>query len=53
MLTCDCAEIFNDDGTIRTSVFSTTTGTAFVATALRAARAADPNTKLYVRACHQ
>jgi endo-1,4-beta-xylanase len=42
-------EPFNDDGTFGQSVFFDTTGTAYIATALRAARAADPNTKLYVR----
>lgn len=37
----------NDDGTIRQDVFSEVTGTDFIATALLAARAADPNAKLY------
>jgi endo-1,4-beta-xylanase len=41
-------EPFNDDGTRRASVFQTTLGDGYVATALRAARAADPNAKLYV-----
>ncbi|KAF8896179.1 endo-1,4-beta xylanase [Infundibulicybe gibba] len=41
-------ECLNDDGTFRTSVFFTTTGTSFIATALRAARAADPAAKLYI-----
>ncbi|KDR75989.1 hypothetical protein GALMADRAFT_96497 [Galerina marginata CBS 339.88] len=41
-------EPFNDDGTFRQSVFFTTTGTAYIATALRAARAADPAAKLYI-----
>ncbi|KAF4613898.1 hypothetical protein D9613_007495 [Agrocybe pediades] len=41
-------EPFNDDGTFRQSVFFTTTGTSYIATALRAARAADPNAKLYI-----
>lgn len=38
----------NEDGTWRSSVFSNTLNSTFVATALRAARAADPSTKLYV-----
>lgn len=42
------AEPFNDDGTWRTDVFYNTLGTAYVATALNAARTADPNAKLYV-----
>ncbi|KAF9007116.1 endo-1,4-beta xylanase [Cyathus striatus] len=41
-------EIFNDDGTFRQSVFFNTTGTAYIATALRAARKADPKAKLYI-----
>jgi GH35 family endo-1,4-beta-xylanase len=41
-------EPFNDDGTFRESVFFTTTGTSYIATALIAARAADPAAKLYV-----
>ncbi|KAH9481249.1 Endo-1,4-beta-xylanase [Psilocybe cubensis] len=41
-------EPFNDDGTFRDSVFFTTTGTAYISTALRAARAADPAAKLYI-----
>ncbi|KAF8150059.1 endo-1,4-beta xylanase [Crassisporium funariophilum] len=41
-------EPFNDDGTFRTSVFFTTTGTSYIPTALRAARAADPAAKLYI-----
>lgn len=41
-------EPFNDDGTFRQSVFFTTTGTSYIPTALRAARAADPAAKLYV-----
>ncbi|KAI0262787.1 glycoside hydrolase superfamily [Gloeopeniophorella convolvens] len=39
---------FNDDGTWRSDVFYNTLGTSFVATALNAARSADPNTKLYI-----
>ena len=38
----------NDDGTWRSDVFYDTLGTSFVPTALNAARAADPNTKLYI-----
>ncbi|KDR75990.1 hypothetical protein GALMADRAFT_210718 [Galerina marginata CBS 339.88] len=41
-------EAFNDDGTFRQSVFFTTTGTAYIKVALRAARAADPAAKLYI-----
>jgi endo-1,4-beta-xylanase len=41
-------EPFNDDGTFRESVFFTTTGTSYIATALIAARAADPAAKLYI-----
>lgn len=41
-------EPFNEDGSFRQSVFFQKTGTAYIAAALRAARSADPNTKLYV-----
>ncbi|TFK40447.1 glycoside hydrolase superfamily [Crucibulum laeve] len=44
----DSTELFNEDGTWRNSVFYNTTGESFVATALRAAHAADPKTKLYI-----
>lgn len=41
-------EPFNEDGTFRESVFYNTTGTDYFAAALRAARHADPKTKLYI-----
>jgi endo-1,4-beta-xylanase len=41
-------EPFNDDGTYRTSLWYNTLGTGYIATALRAARAADPAAKLYI-----
>ncbi|KAI0833642.1 endo-1,4-beta-xylanase C precursor [Trametes gibbosa] len=41
-------EPFNDDGTWRQDVFFNTLGTSFVPIALNAAKAADPNAKLYI-----
>ncbi|KAF9060097.1 glycoside hydrolase superfamily [Rhodocollybia butyracea] len=41
-------EPFNDDGTWRQDVFFNTMGSSFVDVALIAARAADPNAKLYI-----
>ncbi|VDB83763.1 unnamed protein product [Peniophora sp. CBMAI 1063] len=41
-------EPFNDDGTWRADVFYNTMGTDYIPVALEAARAADPDTKLYI-----
>ncbi|MFD7867449.1 endo-1,4-beta-xylanase [Streptomyces sp. NPDC059783] len=41
-------EMFNEDGTYRTSPFYTAMGKDYIATALRAAHAADPDAKLYL-----
>ncbi|HEY7199975.1 MAG TPA: endo-1,4-beta-xylanase [Candidatus Dormibacteraeota bacterium] len=41
-------EPFNDNGTLRSDIFTNAMGSGYIATALRAARAADPNAKLFL-----
>jgi endo-1,4-beta-xylanase len=41
-------EPFNEDGSLRSDVFTNAMGSGYIATALRAARAADPSAKLFL-----
>ncbi|EGN91911.1 glycoside hydrolase family 10 protein [Serpula lacrymans var. lacrymans S7.3] len=41
-------EPLNDNGTFRSDIFYDTLGSSYISIALRAARAADPNAKLYI-----